>query len=173
MSGKEVGVLILISFLLCVVFSKYVSEFLLWLGETLNNDTFTPRLYALAGGKTGLEVSDDNRLLLYTSSLNTFFSNPLLGTFLQGGYGIGGHSFILDTLGQFGLAGAAVLYFMYTRLYVVFYKPLQTEEGYGYVLWTFIQAILLSAINTGMWLEVLALYVPILVYVIYGKVEKQ
>lgn len=171
LSGKEVGVLIVVAFLLCIVFSKYVSEFLLWLGDTLNNDVFTPRLYALAGGQEGLQAAEDNRLLLYTSSINTFMSNPLLGTFMTGGYGTGGHSFILDTLAQFGLMGAAVLYFMYNRLYVIFYKPLKEEEGYGYILWAFVQAILLSTINTGMWLNVLALYIPILVYVMYGKVE--
>lgn len=171
--GRDVVILISIAFMLCIVFSDSVSEFLFWLGEQLDSDTFTPRLYALAGGRTGLENAEDNRLELYTMSFNTFLRHPLLGTFLNGGFGSGGHSFILDTLAQFGLVGAMVMYFMYKRIYAIFYRPLKNEKGYGYVLWTFVQTILLSCINTGMWLYVLALYVPILVYTIYGKVEKR
>lgn len=172
LGGKEVTVLILVALMLCVVFSDYVSDFFTLLGDKLNNDNFSSRLYALAGGKKGLETADDNRLELYTMSLNTFLSHPLFGTFMSGGYGSGGHSFVLDAFAQFGLLGAAVLYFMYRRIYVIFYKPLKDKPGYGYLLWAFAQAILLSCINTGMWLEVLALYIPIIVYAMYGKVEE-
>lgn len=172
LTGKEVIVLIVVEILLCVVFSDYVSDFFTLLGDRLNNKNFSERFYALAGGKKGLETAEDNRLELYTMSLNTFLSKPLLGTFLSGGYGSGGHSFILDALAQFGLAGATLLYFMYRRIYIAFYKPLKDKPGYGYLLWAFVQTILLSCINTGMWMEVLALYIPILAYAMYGKVEK-
>ena len=172
LTGKEVIALIVVTVLLCVVFSDHVSAFFTFLGDKLNNKNFSERLYALAGGKQGLETAEDNRLELYTMSLNTFLSKPLFGTFLSGGYGSGGHSFILDALAQFGALGATILYFMYKRIYVVFYRPLKDKPGYGYLLWAFVQAILLSCINTGMWLEVLTLYIPVLVYAMYGKVEE-
>ena len=42
------------------------------------------------------------------------------------------------------------------------------ENGFGAILWTFLQAILLSSINTGMWLNVIGLMMPVLVSWIYG-----
>ena len=42
-------------------------------------------------------------------------------------------------------------------------------EGGGYVLWAFVQTILLATINTGFWFSVTALYMPILLSAIYGE----
>lgn len=170
--GKEVSVLIVVAILLCVVFSEYISDLFIFLGDKLNNENFSPRFYALAGGRKGLETAEDNRLELYAMSLKTFLTHPLFGTFLSGAQGSGGHSFILDALAQFGLIGASILCFMYKRIYDVFYKPLKNKPGYGYVLWAYVQTIMLSCINTGMWLEVLALYIPVIAYAMYGKVKE-
>lgn len=169
LKGKDVLVLIIIAILLCVVFSDAVSQVLIWFGDHLNSENFSQRLYALAGDTTGDTVAMDAREGAYLISVNTFLSHPFLGTFLQGGHGSGGHSFILDIFARFGLLGATVLVFMYKRVYEVFYRPLKGEKGYGFVLWVFIQAIILSCINTGMWLYVIALYAPLLVHVIYGE----
>lgn len=164
---KDVFILLLIAVLFVVYFNDYVSQFLSYVGTLIGSETMSERLNALAGGQAGLEASESNRIFLYRRSISTFFSHPLLGTFLSGGGGLGGHSFILDTLGKYGLIGVALLFFMYRKVFKCFVQPFENEAGYGFVLWTFVQAILLSCVNTGMWLDVIAMMMPILVCVIY------
>lgn len=130
------------------------------------------RLNSLAGGQAGLEQSESNRIFLYERSIRTFFDNPLFGTMLKGGGGVGGHSFILDTIGVYGIFGIALLFFMYRKIYRLFFEPFKNEDGYGYVLWLFLQSILLSCINTGLWLPVLTLFTPVILYKIYGYGEE-
>lgn len=151
-----------------LVFSNVITNFLDWLSKTVNSETMSDRLVALSGGTTGLEQSEDNRIELYRKSLNTFFSHPFFGTFFTRQRTDGGHSFILDSLAQFGLLGGVLLFFMYKNIFKRFFLPFKDQKGFGYVVWTFIQAIILSIVNTGMWLEVLCLFVPILLYAIYG-----
>lgn len=151
------------------VFSSNISTFLKWLGSSVNSEQMSDRLVALSEGQKGLESAEDNRFELYTMSFNTFLERPLYGIFLTGNWGVGGHSFILDNLAQYGLIGGTIMFFMYRGVYKVFFKPFSDRVGYGYVLWIFIQAIILSLINTGMWLEVICLYAPVFINVIYGK----
>ena len=129
------------------------------------------RLNSLAGGQAGLEGSESKRIFLYQRSIQTFFSNPLFGTIFSGGGGVGGHSFILDTIGVYGVLGVVLLFYMYRNIYRYFIAPFRNEDGYGYVLWLFLQSILLSCINTGMWLTVLTLFAPILLCRIYSYGE--
>lgn len=164
---KDIFILVLIA-ILCVFFLyDYVAQFLSYVGTLTGSETMTERLNALAGGQAGLEAAESNRLSLYQRSLSTFWAHPLFGTFLSGGGGIGGHSFVFDALGKYGLLGAVLLFFMYRKIFRCFVRPFKDERGYGFVLWTFSQAILLSCVNTGMWLEVLTMMMPILVCVIY------
>ena len=131
------------------------------------------RLEALAGGKKGLEESEDNRLELYMMSIYWFFDHILLGSFITRYSEMGGHSFILDTLANYGLLGGFLLYLMYRNIYSTFYAKYKNCVGYGYILWTFIQTLILSTVNTTMWLEVLALFVPIFLYCIFKEEEME
>ncbi len=167
--AKDLAIFLIFAVLLYIVFSSFMSDFLYWLGDIVDNKEITPRLQALAGGREGLESSDDNRLELYLLSLNTFLDNPLFGTLFEGGVGIGGHSFVLDYLAQFGILGLVLLVAMYYIIYRNFYKPYRKQKGYGFVIWIFFQTIILSFINTGMWLMVLAGFVPIFLKCLYGE----
>lgn len=168
LSARGIVVISAIAILFLVFFTNAVSDFLRWLGGLTGSDVIARRLDALAGGAIGLEASEDNRIELYRMSLNTFGGSPIFGTLFEGRRHDGGHSFILDSLAQFGLLGGALLFFMYKRVFTRFFLPFKNKPGFGYVVWTFIQAIILSLVNTGMWLEVLCLYAPILFYWIYG-----
>jgi hypothetical protein len=168
LTKRDVFILLLIGIVVLIFCSSYLSQFLTYVGTLTGSETLSVRFTALAGGQTGLESTDDNRIQLYQRSLTTFLQHPLIGTFLSGGGGVGGHSYILDILGRYGLLGAALLYFMYRKIYCFFVAPFKDMPGYGFVLWTFLQAILLSVLNPGMWLNVLTLIVPIFVIHIYG-----
>ena len=163
----DVVILVVVAILFIALFSDSVSRWLSELSTLTDSETMAERLNSLAGGQAGLESSESERIFLYRRSFSTFLSHPLFGTFLSGGGGVGGHSFILDTLGQYGLIGAVLLFSMYRKVFRWFVQPFENEAGYGFVLWAFAQAILLSCVNTGMWLNIIAMMVPILVCAIY------
>jgi hypothetical protein len=168
LTKRNVWTLLIIGVLLILLLQSILSPLLSFLGELTGSETLSARLSALAGGIAGIEASDDNRIQLYRASFTTFLQHPLIGTFLSGGGGLGGHSYILDIMGRYGLIGVVLLYFMYRKIYRCFVAPFKDKSGYGFVLWTFLQAILLSVLNPGMWLTVLTLMVPVFVCNIYG-----
>lgn len=166
----------LIFWVVCVIvitvtFFTIFSDLLIWLADVIDNKFISERLRSLAGGRGGIEGSDDNRIALYEMSLNTFLRNPILGSYLGGGSN-GGHSFLLDFLAQFGIVGLAVLIFAYCVIYKYFFAPYKNKEGFGFVIWLFVQTLLLSLVNTGMWLIVLTLIIPIFLKVIYKGDDK-
>lgn len=150
------------------VFWDYFKEFLLWLANIISSDSVSDRLTALAGGVEGLENFEDNRLQLYTMSLSSFFKSPLFGQLFSSTSYAGGHSFILDSLASYGILGGTTLFFIYRSIYKFFFMPLHDAEGFGFVLWSFVQVIILSTVNTGMWINVLALFIPTILYLIYN-----
>ena len=171
LSSRGIVVITIFAILFALVFSNFLSGFLNWLSDLLGSETLGMRLKSLAGGAAGLEQSEDERLKLYGMSLNTFFTNPLFGNIFSRYRSDGGHSFILDNLAMYGALGGALMVFMYKNIFQRFFQPFKDKPGYGYIVWTFIQAIILSFVNTGMWLEVLCLFAPLLFYWIYGTEE--
>lgn len=167
LTSNNIIVFLIFSIVCMFLLKDIVPDLLQWIGSLTGSETMLERLNSLAGGKTGLEQSESNRIFLYERSIRTFFSNPLFGTMFRGGGGVGGHSFILDTLGVYGISGMFLLFFMYRKIYRLFFLPFRNQPGYGYVLWFFLQTILLSSINTGMWIPVLTLFAPVILYMIY------
>ena len=167
----DVILIILISAIVILLLFQLFAELLNSIANVIDNKTIASRLRDLAGGKEGLEQSEDNRLELYLISFTSFLKSPLFGG-IFGSYKVGGHSFILDSLSRYGLVGGAVLFFVYRMLYRTFFKPLKSKTGYGYVFWTFIQVLILSLLNTGLWLYVLGFFIPIVVAYIDKKGNK-
>lgn len=172
-TAKQLLIFAVVAMTSILLFSELFADFLRWLADVVGSESIADRLEALAGGRAGIENSEDNRIELYENSLKTFFHNPLFGSFLNGGKGIGGHSFVLDFMAQFGLLGIVVLFFMYKTMYQRFFTQYHGIEGYGYVLWIFIQALILSTINTGVWIVILAFFAPIFLNVICGGEAKE
>lgn len=169
LSLKGIVIFGLFSVIFILLFQGTISDFLVSLADKVDSKILSDRIIAFAGGKESLEASDDKRIWLYRRSFETFLSSPLFGNMFVRYGSVGGHSAILDVLAQYGLIGLGVLYAMYKRIYNVFIKPYSNNSGYGFIVWTFIQAIFLSAINTGLWFEVLALYMPIILFSINNK----
>lgn len=164
--------LLILAILAVTVFSEFFSIFLNNLADKVNSENIAYRLRALAGGRTGIENSEDNRIGLYENSFKTFLNNPLIGTCLNGGGGIGGHSFILDFMAQYGIVGLIVMVLMYITIYKYFFAPYKKKKEVGYILWVFIQAIILSTINTGAWLSVLTFFTPLILKFLYADEEE-
>ena len=168
LKSKDLAVFVIVTVLFVTFFSGAVSGMLKSVSGLVESKNVSERVEALAEGRKGLENAEDARWQMYSASLNTFFRKPLLGTFLTGGGGAGGHSFAFDTMAQYGIIGILLMFFMYRKLFRLFYKKYHGEDDYGYIIWMFSQAVLLSIINTGMWLEVLAFYIPMVLQAMYG-----
>lgn len=168
---KQLIVFALLMIVAGIAFFNLFSKLLLWLAEVVDSRTISERLQVLATGENKINGTEYSRMELYQMSLKTFFQSPLFGSLTSGGRN-GGHSFILDFMAQFGLVGIIVLFFMYRTIYKRFFVPYKNVEGYGYVLWLFVQTIILSTVNTGMWLSVLAFFIPVFLKTIYrGETE--
>ncbi len=163
----------IVAILLMMTMEQTLSKFLRWLAEQINSENISERLNALSEGAEGIRNSEDDRVRLYEKSLQSFFGNPIFGTMLSGGGRSGGHSQILDTLALYGTVGIALMIWMYRYIYILFIKPYEKKSGFGYVVWIMVQAILLSIVNTGFWFEVLALYAPLLLHLIYLEKEEK
>ena len=168
MNFKSFIALMLTLIIAAIVFKGLVASLLQSIGELIGNEAMTEKMTAIFIGQDALNTLDDNRDQLYMMSIEAFCSHPLLGIFVTGSKAVGGHSFVLDNLGNFGLIGAALMFFMYRGIYRLFYKPLLNKVGNCFVFWLFLQPILLSCINTQMWLNNLCLFAPILLCAIYS-----
>ena len=161
---------LLIGFVLIVLlFRVTIAAILSSIGNMIGNEAMVDKINAAFLGTEAVDNFDDNRSELYMYSFNMFLRSPLFGTLFGGRRVTGGHAFILDNLALYGLVGAALMILMYTGIFRTFIKPFRGKPCYVMVLWTFIQPIILSTINTGMWLNNLCLYTPILLCAIFGN----
>ncbi len=168
-SIKRFILLMLVFTLAVFLFRTTVAAIISAIGDYLGNSAMTDKINVIFLGKESVEGFDDDRGALYMLSIESFLKNPLFGSLPSGNALTGGHSFILDNLARFGLVGGGLMVFMYRGIWRVFFRPLKGQPGYCLVFWAFVQPILLSSINTGMWLENLCLYPPILLCFIYGN----
>ena len=165
---QDVFLVLVITILIVALLFSLISDLLNSLAEVIDNDTIAERLRDLAGGREGLENSEDNRLELYRRSFNSFMQNPIFGGMFVD-LPNGGHSQLLDTMAQYGIFGLVALVLIYIGIYNTFFKKYKNKFGYGYVFWIFLQAIILMILNPGMWLYELALFIPIILTYIDRK----
>lgn len=171
LTPKQLIVWVVCVIVITVTFFTVFSDLLKWLADVIDNKFISERLRSLAGGRSGIEGSEDNRIALYERAWNTFLNSPILGSYWGGGSN-SGHSFILDFTAQFGIVGLSVLIFAYYVIYRYFLAPYKNKEGFGFVVWLFVQTLILSLVNTGMWLWVLTAIIPIFLKAIYKGDEK-
>lgn len=170
---SHVVIITIISLIVIYALSDIISSGLNSLADIIENKDISMRLRLLAEGREGLTSGEDDRLSLYMMSIRTFLKHPILGRLLMDEtLMIGGHSFILDFMADFGIVGLAIIVVMYRVIYVRFFKPYKDKEGFGYVFWLFIQPIILSTVNTNMWIFVLCLYIPVVLAYIDKKEVK-
>ena len=160
-------------FAIFFLFQPVFEKFFLWLANIFDSKVFNERLTALAGGVNGIENSESNRIKLYNMSINAFIKSPVFGNMFNHSIVGGGHSFILDCLANYGILGGGALLLIYRNVYRSFFAPFKNEQGYAFVIWTFVQAIVLSIVNTNLWLSVLALFAPVLFSHIYDRYESE
>ena len=152
-----------------VFFSSLFVALMNYVGRMTGNEEMTQKLTAIFSGQDSLNSLEDDRLSLYMYSVDLFIKNPLFGTFFSGNHVTGGHSFILDSLAHYGAVGAVLLFLMYRAIYKTFYQPFCEKDGYGFVIYAFLLPVILSLVNTGMWLGNICFFMPLFLIAIYGK----
>lgn len=168
-SIKKFIVLMLVFVVFVLMFRVAIAAFLSYIGNLLGNASMVDKVNAAFLGTEAVDNFDDDRGALYWRSLQMFLNNPLFGSLGGGSRYTGGHSFLIDTIGLYGLVGAGLLFLMYRGIYRTFFLPMKGKPGYVFAFWIFIQTLMLSSINTGMWLNVLCLYAPLFFCAVYGK----
>ena len=157
----EIFLILILTIIFALIFFPLLSDLLLALAKVIDNKDISERLVAMAGGREGLDNLDDNRVELYMISLDSIINSPIFGGMFTGTR-IGGHSFIIDFVAQYGLLGLLALVFIYRAIYEKFYMPYKNTQGYGYIFWAYLQVLIASLINTDMWLTVLTLFLPMI-----------
>lgn len=173
LSKRWVLILLIVTIVVVVFFLPFFSPGIKAVAKRVDNEDISYRLTALADGSEGLRSSDDDRIALYEKSWKAFLKSPLFGNILGTGGKDGGHSFLLDFAAQYGLIGIVLLVVMYRFIFVHFCKPFERTPGYGYILWMFLQTLILSAVNTGMWINLLCWWIPLSVTAILQTSKKE
>ena len=165
-SARRLVRLTLIAFLVSMIARTFLaSVFEVFSGE-MSNEDMSGRLgdmsILLRGGTTeqlGEESDVSTRLDLFTSSLKAFESNPIWGAW--GSKPTGGHSYLFDTMGCFGLIGFSLLIWLYVRTYKLFLAPYKREPWFSYVLFSYLLVIFQSILNPNPSIMVISFLFPI------------
>lgn len=133
----------------------------------------TVRMNALGDIMTGIGSTKDAltmRQASYNSSIDAFFSSPIVGDFfIPGAKKAGGHSFILDYPASFGIAGILALFLTYRQIFRFFYTPFKSQRYYGFMLWSFFLSIFLASVNTSANFFAIGLFAPLIAYILQNK----
>lgn len=112
-----------------------------------------------------------NRIALYNKSINAFFSSNMLGTW--DGSLVGGHSFVFDTIGKFGILGLVMMFVMYRTIYKYYIGPYKEKTFYPYLYYIFIMAIFLACINPKTYIFMFVFVIPLFVQTIASKNKEE
>lgn len=122
---------------------------------------------SLRGERLGDEADLAVRIDVWQSSWDAFMKNPLWGTYGKGG----GHSLILDTIGDFGFLGILALIISFRSLYKLYVRPYARNDIYIYVSFMFLLTIAFSLFNTGVKFFVFSFIVPLSAYCYSKKLQ--
>lgn len=116
------------------------------LSELLDNPIFAERLNDIAGILSGDDNTGEDlkeRQDVYEMGINAFLDNPIIGS----GKRVGGHSFVLDALSEFGLVGLIMLLVMIKKIYDLYAMPFKKEPFFGYLLFGLCMYCFLILVN--------------------------
>lgn len=152
---------ILLVVILRGVFLIMISEFIDILGDGIVAERLIDLQSALSGSEHNIsESSDFNiRKTLFDMSYSAFVNNPL-GTWNSSE--VGGHSFVLDTLGELGLLSIPLIYVMFKKIYQYYVGVHSASKYFGYPLFVFIISIVFAIVNPQVFIPFTTFVVPII-----------
>lgn len=142
----------------------FLGQILESLANAVSSETIADRLSNLTlfftNGTQHIDGDLESRVTIYNLSMDAFFESPIWGSRQAK---VGGHSYILDCLGKYGLLGLIAMVIMYRRMFNAFFKPWSNRKCYGYICLLFMIALSFAALNPKDNLVVLTFIVPLFV----------
>ena len=118
---------------------------------------------------------DEGRIMFNNKAIQSFFKNPFFGNFAyEITPGTEAHNFIFDILGQYGIFGSILLFYIVISTFIYIFKNIGYNEynDYLYIIWLYDFAIALT-VGSGNYSEFWLLSYFILEYMeIIKKREK-
>ena len=165
--------------IIIIISSPSLHDIFIYLGDHVENEHLSLRFheighllkYSSAEGTIDLI----GRLELYRISIDSFFSNPILGVggyygYDGGRYGIGGHSGLLDELARYGLIGTIFLIIGIINNIKFIYRRFEIKEARTIYFCCMVGFFGLSIINTIFFAPIGAVVffvVPGFLYMVY------
>lgn len=175
LNAKKAFALLIICLIAFFVLRGIMTQFFYSLAESSDSLIRTSRYQYLADTLAGKEVTDSNtsgdRIELYKRSIEAFLSSYCLGVWHNGE--IGGHSFVFDTMGNYGVLGILLIIVAYCSYFRRIIKPFLHKDDIGYIVVFFIALIILSIINPMMTLQLMIFIVPLVLSLVFdGKITR-
>ncbi len=160
--GSKQIIALMVAFVLVVtVFDQYIFPLLANFTGIFGSDQVDERLMELssfAEGSASFEGDMGSRYDFYKVSWDSFAQSPIWG---RRNAITGAHSYVFDTMAQYGLIGVLGLIIMYVQIFKSFYKPFKHSSFFGYALYTFCVALTLAIINPKDNMSVLTFMMPL------------
>ncbi len=103
---------------------------------------------------------------IYLKSWNTFLARPILGSKIYGSPSVGGHSYVLDTLGNWGLVGVFVVCMLFNKIRRYYKREILNCEACYCATLFLLMVLALWFLNPKIWLFELCFIAPIFLYYI-------
>lgn len=164
-TGRILVWYVLIAILLVTVGGNLLSPILSSASSSIDNEDVALRLSDMSSVLSGtkLESLDEasdmgTRYDLFSRSWNSFLANPIIGSWKL--KMVGGHSFVLDTLGLFGLVGLFCMLWMYIRSYKMYLGSSKQKPWFAFLLSSFLLIIFQACLNPQPTINVLSFVLP-------------
>lgn len=145
------------------IFTPFILAILIDLSEHMNSQFMIERLQQALDIYNGeIRIFENERLSLYFMSIKTFLNNPFLGSLFTNN-GVGQHSFVLDTMGKYGIIGISYLYMYYRILYVNTVGKIKVKKARSYLKLSFVIFIIIGILNPYSSLATIGFILPLLI----------
>lgn len=166
LTTKKIIVLLVIVLLFVFLFGGVLANVFEQISLSVDSETLAERFMAVADVLRGEDKTSSataqNRTEFYNMSLRVFAETSLLGRWGRKNVSVtGGHSFVLDAMGDFGLLGIVALIVVFVTMYQLALKPYKSRNCYPYFLWTYLLACVLMIMNPKTYGMIFLLVIPL------------
>lgn len=158
---KHIMTTVFVVFIVYLIAKDYIVYTFETVASNVESEILAERLNSLADvfhGEKNIYGDLENRFGTYTKSIDAFNASPIWG---GSGKEDGGHSFLLDNMGKYGILGIIAMIFMYNSIYKLFYKRFKSQDYWGYISLSFLTALAFAIINPQEMLNYLTFLGPV------------
>jgi len=149
LTTKRLMIILMVVLVVFVVGADSIAVLFERLSDSVDSETLSERFLVVAETLKGEDklssATGMARIELYTKSLKGFRDTAFLGKWDIGS--VGGHSFVFDTLGCYGLLGIVGMIIVFFTIYKLCLKPYQQEDFFPYMLCTCLLGVALMVLN--------------------------